>query len=92
MNLLNGVLLENSASPLRQYLETCGLGESPSPMCGLDDSGREMSFGCGLEGCAADKAAEIEAGILEVLQKVALEGVPQARRRSGIASSRIITA
>jgi Zn-dependent M16 (insulinase) family peptidase len=77
MNLLNGVLLENSASPLRQYLETCGLGESPSPMCGLDDSGREMSFGCGLEGCAADKAAEIEAGILEVLQKVALEGVPQ---------------
>jgi Zn-dependent M16 (insulinase) family peptidase len=77
MNLLNGVLLENSASPLRQYLETCGLGESPSPMCGLDDSGREMSFGCGLEGCAADKAAEIEAGILAVLQKVALEGVPQ---------------
>ncbi len=77
MNLLNGVLLENSASPLRQYLETCGLGESPSPMCGLDDAGREMSFGCGLEGCAADKAAEIEAGILEILQKVALEGVPQ---------------
>ena len=38
MNLLNGVLLENSASPLRQYLETCGLGESPSPMCGLDDA------------------------------------------------------
>ena len=76
MNLLNGVLLENSASPLRQYLETCGLGESPSPMCGLDDSGREMSFGCGLEGCAADKAVEIEAGILEILQKVALEGVP----------------
>mgnify|MGYP000644438516 CR=1 FL=1 len=77
MNLLNGVLLENSASPLRQYLETCGLGESPSPMCGLDDAGREMSFGCGLEGCAADKAAEIEAGILEVLQKVAVEGVAQ---------------
>ena len=77
MNLLNGVLLENSASPLRQYLETCGLGDSPSPMCGLDDNGREMSFACGLEGCAADKAAEIETGILEVLQKVALEGVPQ---------------
>ncbi len=77
MNLLNGVLLENSASPLRQFLETCGLGEAPSPMCGLDDNGREMSFGCGLEGCAADKAAEIEAGILEVLQKVAVEGVAQ---------------
>ena len=77
MNLLNGVLLENSASPLRQFLETCGLGEAPSPMCGLDDNGREMSFACGLEGCAADKAAEIEAGILDVLQKVAVEGVAQ---------------
>ena len=43
----------------------------------MDDSGREMSFSCGLEGCAADNAAAIEAGILEVLQKVALEGVPQ---------------
>ncbi|MDO8417540.1 MAG: insulinase family protein [Agitococcus sp.] len=78
MNLLGGVLLENSASPLRQYLETTDLGESPSPLSGLDDSGREMSFSCGLEGCAADNAAAIEAGILEVLQKVALEGVPQA--------------
>ncbi|HNL79910.1 MAG TPA: insulinase family protein, partial [Agitococcus sp.] len=77
MNLLGGVLLENSASPLRQFLETCGLGEAPSPMCGLDDNGREMSFACGLEGCAADKAADIEAGILEVLQKVAVEGVAQ---------------
>ncbi len=77
MNLLGGVLLENSASPLRQYLETSGLGEAPSPLCGLDDSGREMSFSCGLEGCAADKAADIEAGILEILQKVAQEGVPQ---------------
>ncbi|HMY27579.1 MAG TPA: insulinase family protein [Agitococcus sp.] len=77
MNLLGGVLLENSASPLRQFLETCGLGEAPSPMCGLDDNGREMSFACGLEGCAADKAAEIEAGILDVLQKVAVEGVAQ---------------
>ena len=68
MNLLGGVLLENSASPLRQYLETTDLGESPSPLSGLDDSGREMSFSCGLEGCAADNDAAIEAGILEVLQ------------------------
>jgi len=77
MHLLNGVLLENSASPLRHYLETCGLGESPSPMCGLDDNGREMSFSCGLEGSATEKAAEIEEGILSVLRNVAAEGVPQ---------------
>ncbi|HEX5277544.1 MAG TPA: insulinase family protein [Fluviicoccus sp.] len=77
MHLLTGVLLENSASPLRHYLETCGLGESPSPMCGLDDNGREMSFSCGLEGCEADSAREIEDGILNVLRDVAANGVPQ---------------
>jgi Zn-dependent M16 (insulinase) family peptidase len=77
MHLLTGVLLENSASPLRHYLETCGLGESPSPMCGLDDNGREMSFSCGLEGSDALKAVEIEQGILTVLQEVAEQGVPR---------------
>ncbi len=77
MHLLNGVLLENSASPLRQYLETCGLGEAPSPLCGLDDSGREMSFSCGLENCKAEDAVIIEGGILGVLEAVARDGVPQ---------------
>lgn len=76
MHLLNGVLLENSASPLRHYLETCGLGESPSPMCGLDDNGREMSFSAGLEGCDPEKARDIEEGILAVLREVAEHGVP----------------
>ncbi|RZU47068.1 hypothetical protein EV700_1459 [Fluviicoccus keumensis] len=77
MHLLNGVLLENSASPLRHYLETCGLGESPSPMCGLDDNGREMSFSCGLEGCSTDQVQAIEDGILNVLRDVVEKGVPQ---------------
>lgn len=74
--LLSGVLLENSASPLRQWLETCGLGSAPSPLCGIDDSGRELSFLCGLEGSEPEQAQAVEDGVLAVLQQVAADGVP----------------
>ncbi|MCP5357181.1 MAG: insulinase family protein [Pseudomonadales bacterium] len=75
--LLSSVLLDNSASPLMQVLETCGLGTAPSPMCGLEDSNREMGFMCGLEGCARDAAPEVEALIRSTLEKVAEDGVPE---------------
>jgi presequence protease len=71
LRLLEGVLLEDSASPLRQYIETCGLGESPSPLLGLDDSNYEMSFLCGLQGSNPEHADAFEQGVLNVLEKVA---------------------
>ncbi|MDO8343102.1 MAG: insulinase family protein [Cellvibrio sp.] len=75
--LISNILLDNSASPLQQALETSELGQAPSPLCGLDDSSREMAFVCGLEGCALEDAAKVEAMILDIMQKVADEGVPQ---------------
>lgn len=75
--LLSGVLLENSASPLRHFLETTELGSAPSPLCGVDDSGRETSFMCGIEGAEPEHAEALEQGVLEVLRRVAEEGVAQ---------------
>lgn len=75
--LLSRVLLDNSASPLRHALETSELGSSPSPLCGLEDSNREMSFMCGMEGTDPQHAAAIEALIIGVLENVAENGVPQ---------------
>lgn len=75
-HLLSGVLLDNSASPLRQALETTDLGTAPSELCGLDDSPREAAFACGLEGCEPDRAAAVERLILDVLGRVAEDGVP----------------
>ncbi len=77
--LLSRVLLDNSASPLRHALETSDLGASPSPLCGLEDSNREMSFMCGMEGTDPQHAAAIEATILQVLEDVAKNGVPQSQ-------------
>ena len=74
--LLASILLDNSASPLQHALETTDLGTAPSPLCGLDDSQKELTFVCGLEGSDVDKADDIEALILEVFAEVAKNGVP----------------
>ncbi len=74
-HLLNGVLLENSASPLRQALETSTLGQAPSALTGLDDNNREMAFAAGLEGSEPEHAAAVEQLILDTLTQVAEQGV-----------------
>ena len=53
--LVVDLLLDSSASPLRRALDQSDLGHSVSPLSGLEESNREMSFLCGLE--MADEAA-----------------------------------
>ncbi len=83
-HLMNDVLLDNSAAPLRKLLETGNLGAAPSPLCGLEDSNREMTFMCGIEGSSPAKADELEQKVLEVLRDVAQNGVPQARLEAAL--------
>ena len=75
--LLTAVLLDNSSSPLLAALETSDLGSAPSPMCGLEDSNREMSFMAGLEGCKASDTQAIESLVITTLEKIAEQGVEQ---------------
>lgn len=75
-HLLSSILLDNSASPLRQALETSNLGAAPSSLCGLDDSNHELTFMCGLEGCKADDAQKIEDLILGVFNDIVENGIP----------------
>ncbi|MDB4837404.1 insulinase family protein [Marinomonas sp.] len=76
--LLSSVLLDNSASPLLRVLEGSDLGRAPSPLCGLEDSNKEMSFMCGLEGVTRDNALKVEALIVSTLEDIAENGVPQS--------------
>lgn len=78
-HLLSGVLLNDGASPLRHALESTDLGAAPSPLCGLEDSSREMVFVCGLEGSRPENAAAFEELVFKVLNDVATHGVPQER-------------
>lgn len=74
--LLASVLLDNSGSPLQKALETTDLGNSPSPLCGLEDSQKELAFACGIEGSNPEQADAAEAMILDVLREVADNGLP----------------
>lgn len=73
--LLEGVLLNDSASPLRRALETSELGSAPSPLCGIEDSNREMIFMCGLEGSRPENAEAVKDLVMSVLQEVVEKGV-----------------
>lgn len=75
--LLSSVLLDNSASPLRRVLENSDLGRAPSPLCGLEDSNKEMSFMCGLEGVKRDDTMKVEALVKSTLEEIVEQGVPQ---------------
>jgi len=77
IQLISSLLLDNSASPLLRALESTSLGTSPSPLCGHDDSQKEMTFIAGLEGCKASDADAIEALIIDTFKSVAKDGIPQ---------------
>ncbi|PIE44374.1 MAG: peptidase M16 [Gammaproteobacteria bacterium] len=78
-HLLANVLFENSASPLQKELETTAIGQSPSPLCGLEDSNREMTFVCGIEGSDPEHVDTLETLVINTLNKVAEEGVAKER-------------
>lgn len=82
--LLSNLLLDNSASPLQNALETSELGEAPSPLCGLDDSSRELAFACGLEGCQQNDAGAVEQFILQTLERIQHEGIAKEQIESSL--------
>ncbi|WP_298144672.1 insulinase family protein [uncultured Acinetobacter sp.] len=77
MRLVEGILLEDSASPLRHYLETCGYAQSTGPLMGVDDSNFEMTFYCGIQGSNPEHAESFKQGVLQVLKDVAAQPVNQ---------------
>lgn len=75
-NLLSDALLDHSGSPLRRVLEAFPQAESVSPLTGLEESHREMSFFCGIEGVSGDAVDAFEAAVLQVIAEVAEHGIP----------------
>ncbi len=74
-HLLSAVLLDNSASPLRRVLENADFANAPSPLCGLEDSNKEMVFSAGVQGSNEKNIAELENLVLDELQRIVKEGV-----------------
>ncbi len=75
---LSSVLLENSASPLRNLLETTTLADSPSPITGIEDSNKEMMFMCGIEGADTAVMDDFDKEVTSCLQKIIDDGIEQS--------------
>ncbi|NPA72614.1 MAG: peptidase M16 [Gammaproteobacteria bacterium] len=78
-HLLSAVLLDNSASPLRMALENCSFATAPSPLCGFEESNKEMAFVVGVQGSEIEHADAIESLILTELQRIVEDGVEQSQ-------------
>ncbi|MEQ8234791.1 MAG: insulinase family protein, partial [Gammaproteobacteria bacterium] len=77
LHLLGGLLLEHGASPVRHYFETTPLADAPSELSGIDDSAAQLVFMCGVEGSERAHAEALEDGLLEILARVARDGLPR---------------
>jgi hypothetical protein len=74
LQIVAGALVGSAAGPLRKALIDSGLGEDLSPVTGLERDLRQIAFAVGLRGTESDKAVQIEALILETLQRVVTNG------------------
>jgi presequence protease len=72
--IVSGLLVGNSASPLRKALIDSGLGEDLSPVTGIEPDLRQIAFAVGLRGTDAEAASAIESLIMGTLKKLAEEG------------------
>ncbi|WP_061875068.1 insulinase family protein [Acinetobacter lactucae] len=73
LRLMSGVLLQNSASPLLHYLETCSYAKTAGPILGLNDQNYEMTFICSVQGGNPKDAEQFKQDVLSILTKVASE-------------------
>lgn len=83
--MLEHILLGMPASPLRRALIESGLGEDIAGQ-GLETELRQLTFDTGLKGVAPERAREVEALVLGVLEKLAGEGVPAQMAEAAVNS------
>ncbi|MBF0413760.1 MAG: insulinase family protein [Desulfamplus sp.] len=84
LDVLEHILLGNSASPLRKKLIDSGLGSSLSDASGFDADMRDTMFACGLKEIAKDDAVKVEKIIFETLEELCKTGIDPKLLESAI--------
>lgn len=76
LNMLEYILVDTPASPLRRALLESGLGEDLTGVGALDGI-QETLFGTGLKNARASDASAIESLVLTTLKRLATDGIDQ---------------
>lgn len=84
LDVLEHILLGNSASPLRKKLIDSGLGSALSDASGFDSDMRDTMFACGLKEIGKDDAVKVEKIIFETLEELCTKGVDAKLLESAI--------
>lgn len=71
------LLLGHDGAPLAKALIESGLGEDLEPASGIETDLRYILFTAGMRGVKKNKEEEIEALILETIEKLIRDGIPQ---------------
>ena len=85
LTILGYILMGTPGSPLRKALIDSGLGEDVTGL-GLEGELRQMVFSVGLKGIDVEKAADVEALVLETLAGLASEGIEKEAVEAAINS------
>ncbi len=74
LEIIAGLLVGSSASPLRKALIDSGLGEDLTPISGMESDLKQTLFAVGMRNTDSAAAPTIEKLILATLQKIVAEG------------------
>ncbi|MBF0233311.1 MAG: insulinase family protein [Desulfamplus sp.] len=75
LDVLEHILIGNSASPLRKKLIDSGLGSALSDGTGFDSDMRDTMFACGLKEIGKDDAEKVEKLIFDTLEDLCATGI-----------------
>ncbi|MBF0469466.1 MAG: insulinase family protein, partial [Desulfamplus sp.] len=75
LDVLEHILIGNSASPLRKKLIDSGLGSALSDGTGFDSDMRDTMFACGLKEIGKDDAEKVEKIIFDTLEELCSTGI-----------------
>lgn len=84
LDVLEHILLGNSASPLRKKLIDSGLGSALSDASGFDSDMRDTMFACGLKEIGKDDPVKVEQIIFETLEDLCRTGIEPKLLESAI--------
>lgn len=76
-NLISEILLGHDGAPLSRLLLESELGEDLCPSSGLETEIKHMCFTVGLRGVEKERATEVERLVLDIIGKLAKNGIPQ---------------
>ncbi|MEK9650332.1 MAG: insulinase family protein [Gammaproteobacteria bacterium] len=82
--LMINILIDNSSSPLRKFLEKYKLAKAPTPLLGLEPSNKEIVFTAGFEGVTQANATKALEELHLEINAIAKKGIQKSAINNAI--------